>query len=162
MSALSPSPYIITGIVSCHLMGGLSRVRAGEAGLGILVGPQVCAESRQDFDPQVQLVVIEFSSAGDGRGFSLAGYVRRAGFTGEMRARGPLTPEQYPHLTACGFDTVEVPEELAQRHGELSWRRCFGAYPNRYQSALGTRASIVQQRVGDMDSRAAQRGEELV
>ncbi len=51
-------------------------------------------------------VDILFGSFKDGRGFSLAAHLRKAGFTGELRAVGPLLPDQEGALKRVGFDTV--------------------------------------------------------
>jgi phosphoadenosine phosphosulfate reductase len=51
-------------------------------------------------------VDIVFDSFKDGRGFSLAAHLRKAGFAGELRAIGPLLPDQISALRRVGFDTV--------------------------------------------------------
>jgi len=60
-------------------------------------------------------VEIEFPAFGDGRGFSLAVRLRKdLGFTGEIRATGPVIPDQALFLLRAGFDTVEVAAERRQ------------------------------------------------
>lgn len=49
---------------------------------------------------------IRFDSFKDGRGFSLAAMLRKAGFEGELRAVGPLLPDQREAFTRVGFDAV--------------------------------------------------------
>lgn len=57
--------------------------------------------------PHVRLLVIEFAHARDGRGLTLARMLReRYQFTGDLRAAGPLLPDQFGFLLACGFSTV--------------------------------------------------------
>lgn len=89
------------------------------------------------------LLVVDFPHASDGRGFSLARRLRQLGYRGELRARGPLLPDQYPHLRAVGFDSIEVPEDSTKRHTELEWRKAWLRFPNRYQSAHAGLSSIL-------------------
>ncbi|GLO13389.1 hypothetical protein PPUJ20028_19700 [Pseudomonas putida] len=63
------------------------------------------------------LIVIEFAKSRDGRGFTLARLLReRHGFTGDLRAAGPLLPDQFAMLLQCGFTSALVsPSVPAQR-----------------------------------------------
>jgi len=55
------------------------------------------------------LIVIEFPKSRDGRGFTLARLLReRHGFTGDLRATGPLLPDQFAMLLQCGFSSLLV------------------------------------------------------
>ena len=94
----------------------------------------------------VCLVVIEFDASGDGRSFSVAAKLRSAGFNGELRARGPLLADQYPQLRASGFDSVEIPDELAARHTEPDWYKAYHHFPLRYQAGLPGLTSILHRR----------------
>lgn len=62
-------------------------------------------------------VRIAFSAMGDGRGFSLARRLRAMGFAGELRAAGPLIPDQFGALARVGFDTVEHADGCATALG---------------------------------------------
>ncbi|WP_440958189.1 phosphoadenylyl-sulfate reductase [Oceanicaulis sp. LC35] len=53
-------------------------------------------------------VVIRFPTFKDGRGFSLAALLRRSGYEGELRAAGPLLPDQVDDLLRMGFDAVDI------------------------------------------------------
>ncbi|MGG4603910.1 DUF934 domain-containing protein [Paenalcaligenes sp. Me131] len=56
---------------------------------------------------KVQLVAIGFAQTRDGRGFTLAKLLReRHGFTGDIRAVGPLLPDQFVMLLQCGISSV--------------------------------------------------------
>lgn len=58
---------------------------------------------------KIAFVVIDFPAFGDGRGFSLAVRLRKdLGFKGEIRATGPVIPDQGLFLLRSGFDTIEV------------------------------------------------------
>lgn len=55
------------------------------------------------------LIVVEFPKSRDGRGFTLARLLReRHGFTGDLRATGPLLPDQFAMLLHCGFSSLLV------------------------------------------------------
>lgn len=60
---------------------------------------------------QLQMIAIEFPAFRDGRGFSLARLIRRAGFQGELRARGHLLRDQLAFLESCGFNAFELTEQ---------------------------------------------------
>lgn len=67
----------------------------------------------------VELIVIDFPSFRDGRGFSLATRLRnRHGFRGELRASGHVLPDQFAALRRCGFTTVETPDH----HPPEAWQ----------------------------------------
>jgi len=59
----------------------------------------------------LQLIAIEFPVFRDGRGFSQARLLRRAGFTGELRAVGDVARDRLAYLERCGFDAFEIAEE---------------------------------------------------
>lgn len=51
-------------------------------------------------------VAIRFGAFADGRGFSLALQLRRAGFTGKLTAVGDVLPDQAAFLQRVGFDDI--------------------------------------------------------
>lgn len=57
---------------------------------------------------EVPLVGIEFTDSHDGRGFSLARLLRRAGYRGDLRALGAVARDQVFYLARCGFTSFEV------------------------------------------------------
>lgn len=94
----------------------------------------------QDLD-RLALVAIEFPVFRDGRGFSQARLVRRAGFKGQLRAVGDVTRDRFEYLQRCGFDALQVPEdrfkpETLDAFGEV------GAY---YQGAADDPRPIYRQ-----------------
>ena len=96
--------------------------------------------------PRLGLVSIAFPAFADGRGFSLARLLRRAGFQGELRASGRLVADQYSHALGCGFDTIEIPDDLADRQDEGQWRAALNAYSMSYQRGYAGRGSILEAR----------------
>lgn len=96
--------------------------------------------------PQVGLVAIKFGLFSDGRGLSQARLIRRAGFTGLLRAVGPLIPDEFGFALQCGFDELELPESSANRQTEDDWLRTLAAYSHTYQQGYRTGISILEQR----------------
>jgi uncharacterized protein (DUF934 family) len=79
---------------------------------------------------------ISFPSFADGRGFTLGRQLRRMGFAGRLRARGPVIADQYTMARRAGFDEVEIPDALAARQCEGDWlARSLWDAPG-YQSIL--------------------------
>ena len=83
----------------------------------------------------LQLVVIEFTSPLDGRGFSIARRLKsRAEFRGRIRACGNVIIDQYQYLQRSGFDEVALPDP-EQLNRAQHWREQAGALTLAYQSA---------------------------
>ena len=62
-----------------------------------------------------------FPSAADGRGFTLARHLRRLGYTGRLRAHGHVLADQYAMARRCGFDEVEISNDMAARQPHDQW-----------------------------------------
>jgi uncharacterized protein (DUF934 family) len=69
----------------------------------------------------VELIAVTFPDFADGRGFSLARRLRALGYRGRLRAKGHVIADQYPMARACGFDEVEIADDLAARQPEAHW-----------------------------------------
>lgn len=104
-------------------------LRVEELAANIAMGrkPAVSIDGSDDLSPllpllgSIAMVRVEFPAFGDGRGLTLAARLRRAGFTGRLRAAGPLLPDQYAMIRRVGFDEVEIPSDHAARHRETFW-----------------------------------------
>lgn len=70
----------------------------------------------------VPLIRIPFPKSDDGRGFSLARRLRDLGYRGRLRAQGHVISDQFRYALECGFDEVEISEDLAARQPEQHWR----------------------------------------
>ena len=86
----------------------------------------------------VDAVSIPFPSFADGRGFGLARWLRRLGYEGRLRATGHLIADQYAFALRCGFDEVEISDDLAARQDESQWKVQVprGAGQQSYQDRL--------------------------
>ena len=69
----------------------------------------------------VRLIRVDYPSFADGRGFSIARALRRAGYTGRLRAAGHVLADQYAMARRAGFDEVEIDATLAARQPEEHW-----------------------------------------
>jgi uncharacterized protein (DUF934 family) len=96
--------------------------------------------------PRLALISIEFPASGDGRGFSLGKALRDAGYRGELRASGRLIADQYAHARGCGFDSVEVPDDLAARQPEAHWKAAANSLSLSYQRGYRRGCNILDQR----------------
>lgn len=84
----------------------------------------------------IALIRVDFPSFADGRGFTLARQLRLLGFSGRLRARGPLLPDQYAMARRAGFDEVEISTDHAARDAEQSWLLRADWQAHDYQARL--------------------------
>lgn len=91
---------------------------------------------------RLALIAIDFPSAVDGRGYSLARAVRQLGYTGELRAVGHVRSDQAFYLRRCGFDAFEI--EVGVDAEDFS--RGFGDFSGVYQHAADDRVPIARRR----------------
>jgi len=82
------------------------------------------------------MIRVDFPSAADGRGFTLAAMLRRAGFAGRLRARGHVLADQYAMARRSGFDEVEISDDLAARQTEPQWLARANWRAHNYQARL--------------------------
>lgn len=81
---------------------------------------------------RVELIRVAFPAYTDGRGFSIGRRLRELGYTGRLRAAGPLIADQFRMARRVGFDEVEIPDALAERQPEAQWQlRPQGSYLQR-------------------------------
>jgi len=75
----------------------------------------------KDHLPGLHLIRISFPAFSDGRAFTIARRLRMMGFAGELRALGPVIADQYAMARRVGFDSVEIPDDLAARQPQEQW-----------------------------------------
>ena len=95
---------------------------------------------------RLELVSVEFPAFNDGRGFSIATVLREQGFRGRLRAAGPVIADQFAYLLACGYDEVQVPDNVALRQPVEQWLAQLSRVTLAYQRGRPVRASILDQR----------------
>jgi uncharacterized protein (DUF934 family) len=66
-------------------------------------------------------LLITVGSFADGRAFSLAKRLRLLGYTGRIRLKGDVLPDQYAMARRSGIDDVEISQAHADRCQEADW-----------------------------------------
>ena len=82
------------------------------------------------------MIRINFPSFADGRGFTLAAMLRRAGYQGRLRAKGHVLADQYAMARRSGFDEVEIDAALAVRQPAEQWTFRADWQSHNYQARL--------------------------
>jgi len=82
------------------------------------------------------MIRIDFPGPADGRGFTLAAILRRAGYKGRLRAKGHILADQYAMARRSGFDEVEIDDTLAERQPEDQWLARADWKAHNYQARL--------------------------
>ncbi|MCK5933335.1 MAG: DUF934 domain-containing protein [Fulvimarina manganoxydans] len=118
-----------------------------EARFALLVANDTPVEEIAPFFGKAETIAIAFPAFADGRGFSLAKRLRREGYEGTLRARGPLIADQFADALACGFDEVDLPETMANRQPVQQWLEAKDSMSVHYQTGYGEDRSILQQRL---------------
>jgi len=114
-----------------ELLGARERWWSWTGRLGVRLSPaNRVADLAADL-PRLDLVAVEFPSAGEGRGYSQARLLReRCRFRGELRAVGAGVRQDLAFLlTRCGFDSLE-PHEATELQ---SLRAALTRYDVAYQ-----------------------------
>ena len=78
-------------------------------------------EAVRPYLSDLTLIRVGFPSFSDGRAFTIARRLRMAGYRCELRALGAVIADQYAMARRVGFDSVEIPDELAARQPETQW-----------------------------------------
>ncbi len=100
-------------------------VPLAEAGAGVSaleLGPADHAEALAGRLEGVGAIRVLFPAFNDGRGFTIARRLRSMGFTGRLRAAGHVLSDQYAMARRCGFDEVEIGDDLAARQPQDQWQ----------------------------------------
>ncbi|MFT6916753.1 MAG: hypothetical protein ACJAWL_003096 [Motiliproteus sp.] len=80
--------------------------RSGQ--LGLAIPNDLDVNELVSLLPQLALIAVDFPSFGDGRAFSQAQLLRRAGFSGQIRALGDVTWDRLRFMHRCGIDAMEI------------------------------------------------------
>jgi uncharacterized protein (DUF934 family) len=93
---------------------------------------------------EIDVLRVAFPSFADGRGFTIARELRRAGYAGRLRAAGHVLADQYAMARRCGFDEVEIDDDLLARQPEDQWRARADWRAHDYQAHLGRRRTALR------------------
>lgn len=116
------------------------------ARLGIHLANDVEGRDAAAWFDRVALISVDFPSFADGRGFSLGKRLRALGYSGRLRATGPVISDQYSYLRACGFDEVETPLGVSNRQPEAHWKAAAAAITAGYQRGYPGPGNILEAR----------------
>lgn len=81
---------------------------------------------------EIPLVMVNFPTFMDGRGFSYARELRERGYRGELRAVGHFMRDQLTYLRRCGFDAFQMDDE-SQLEDAL---QSLGDFSEYYQASI--------------------------
>ncbi len=81
---------------------------------------------------EIPLVLVNFPTFMDGRGFSYGRELRERGYAGELRAVGHFMRDQLTYLARCGFNAFQMEDE-SQLEGALESLSDFSEY---YQASI--------------------------
>lgn len=104
--------------------------------LGVALVSSAAPEDLSDRLASIDLIVVDFPSFADGRGFTIARRLRQMGFEGRLRAKGHVIADQYAMARRSGFDEVEISAELANRQPEPDWLARANWQEHNYQARL--------------------------
>lgn len=84
--------------------------------LGLLFSPADRFDEVLPLLERIAVVAVDFPKFADGRGFSHAARLVRAGFAGEIRAVGEVLIDEIPLMRRVGFSAFEVRNATARRY----------------------------------------------
>lgn len=137
-----PVPDVLAGLARVHSASDAPQDAPTSQGAVLVVTPDAVPATA--LEGYAGVIVASLTHV-DGRLFSIGRQLRRR-YRGHMRALGPLLPDQSAFAHACGFDSIEIPHELYQRHRPEHWAEAAGAIPRRYQPGFAGGESILQAR----------------
>lgn len=112
---LDEKPAFNHVIVSVENIALLAQA-TGKKGLFITVDDDLETLLAENILPiaELDVIAIHFKDFNDGRGYSYAALLRRAGYTGELRAVGDVFKDTLFYMKRCGFESfVLKPEKQA-------------------------------------------------
>lgn len=98
------------------LRAALEGNSIGNRRLGLLFSPADRLEDALPLLDRIAVVAVDFPKFSDGRGFSHAARLVRAGFKGEIRAVGDVLIDEISLMRRVGFTAFEVRNETARRY----------------------------------------------
>jgi uncharacterized protein (DUF934 family) len=123
-----------------EFLGNPAKWRAYDGPLGVLVGPTDKVEDLARDIARLSLVVVDFPTFNDGRGYSQARILRtRLHFQGELRATGVVKQDHLFFMARCGFDSFELAPGENVEEATRALRRFTVNYQQQRFSAWVTR-----------------------
>ncbi|KAA1193132.1 DUF934 domain-containing protein [Pseudohalioglobus sediminis] len=94
---------------------------------------------------EIPLVLVNFPTFMDGRGFSYGRELRERGYSGELRAVGHFMRDQLTYLSRCGFNAFQFEDE-SQLEAALESLADFSEY---YQASVDQPLPLFRRRAAD-------------
>ena len=91
---------------------------------------------------EIPLVLVNFPTFMDGRGFSYGRELRERGYKGELRAVGHFMRDQLTYLSRCGFDAFQFEDE-SELEAALESLADFSEY---YQASVDSPEPLFRRR----------------
>ncbi|APV50580.1 oxidoreductase [Betaproteobacteria bacterium GR16-43] len=110
--------------------------------IGVWLAPADDAEALRGDLGRLALIAVQFPKFTDGRGYSTAVLLRRAGYQGELRAFGDLGRDQLFYLSRVGFDAFAL-REREDLAGAIASLRDFH---ETYQGSINQPAPLFRRR----------------
>ncbi len=92
----------------------------------------------------LSLVMVNFPTFMDGRGFSYGRELRERGYTGELRAVGGFIRDQLTYLSRCGFNAFEMDDD-SQLEAALE---SLADFSEAYQASIDRPQPLFRRRAG--------------
>ena len=138
----SPSEGATVAVPLARLLEADEAFFKAAGNVGAIIDTETSYDALAAIADKIAFAVIEFSAFGDGRGFSLAVRLRKDyDFKGEIRAAGPVIPDQALFLLRAGFDTVEATDER-----KTAFEAALERFPAFYQTDFGGQVSVAHAR----------------
>lgn len=115
-----------------RLTGEWEQLVKHDGRLGVVFPNNARIEDLHLYLARLGLIVLLFPTFSDGRSYSIARQLRQVGFTGEIRARGNVLPDQLQFMLQVGFDALEV----SDRFDSALWERYLKRMSLTYQHDL--------------------------
>ena len=112
---------------------------AGDLDASYVELPLDCDDERLAAALVHSALLINVGSFADGRAFSIAKRLRLRGYTGRIRLKGDVLPDQYAMARRSGIDDIEISEAHARRCQEADWVFRADWRNHDYQARLRTR-----------------------
>ena len=113
--------------------------------VGVLLQPDQSPDLIADDLDKISVVALHFPVFSDGRGFSQARRLRETyDFKGEIQGTGHLIRDQYLFLHRCGFNAIEVADDVEA----AQWKIAMEEFSLFYQNTVDDRNPVMRMRHG--------------
>lgn len=139
--ALPKEGAIIVGLN--RWLGERDELLKRNTALGVRIEPGDDLTKVKEDIARFDVIAVVFPRFRDGRGFSIGRLLReRYGFKGELRALGDILRDQFLFLHRCGYDAIEVNENMPLDE----WHAAMNEYSVWYQPTADGRESVLRRR----------------